>query len=727
MIRPDAMPSAIRSPGAISPCVKGGRFRPRSQGVRLRLVATVTATALLAACGGGGGGGAGIPAQPAPPPPSSETPSPPPAAPAPAPPPAPEAGSPEPIFFLASDTNPGNGTVELYRALDNGTDVRRLSDQFVDLGSRVLNFQVSPDGQYVAYIATTRSNRGPRLFVVPSDSGTPVAVSPDLTPDPGKIYPSVYSFDWSPDSDRLVLAGNLSDPSVQAQEVFLVNIDGTGFEKISGGIRNPAVVEVRNPQWSADGRYILQEVADFELRYFDSKATNSGGARFPHALNVHEVGGAPRNSVRLITTGAIEHVALSPNSNLVCIAGTKDRATEIYLSDLSSGAANDRQLSSAELATDELCRWSRDGSKVAFVEGRRLNELTDLVTVSVIDGQDPGTPSLVHRAGHSIRDFSFGPTSNDLAILQKSTADGPQEIWRTSGGGSLRVSGPLASGETIDRFRWSANGEQIAYLKETAVGFFDLMTVGGLNVSAISGTLSARDFTWSADSDTLGFTAASTADGEMADGLFAIELENEARSSVTGANFREFKDAAYTEKGDGGVPIGLIVGQPIAPTPPPVSTDRPTAVTINSIEVLGFSELNWEGRHWDSGNATTRKPDIRVGIANANCGALGSNFVSEVVRNADYTGTYSFEKGTEDGPGTSLPLSYKFEDFCMDINLRDSDVGDFDFTGFEAGADYIAGFRYDPAEHWREGETTAVVRVNADRGTQFRLNVTYSY
>lgn len=87
-------------------------------------------------------------------------------------------------------------------------------------------------------------------------------------------------------------------------------------------------------------------------------------------------------------------------------------------------------------------------------------------------------------------------------------------------------------------------------------------------------------------------------------------------------------------------------------------------------------------------------------------------------------GTYTFQRGAERGPDTNLPQTYSFKDFCMDIQLRDEDVDDFDL--FESGSDLISLSHYRPAEGWREGETSSVILHN-NQGTQFRLNVTYDY
>jgi len=126
--------------------------------------------------------------------------------------------------FIASDTETMNGDVKLYSVDDDGANLRLLSENIASNGA-----QVTPEP--------------PRVI--------------------GSQPPSVFSFDWSPDSQRLVMAGNLENRNTIAQEIFVVNADGTGFEKISGGIGEPPRVEVRNPQWSPDGQFIIQEVARF--------------------------------------------------------------------------------------------------------------------------------------------------------------------------------------------------------------------------------------------------------------------------------------------------------------------------------------------------------------------------------------------------------------------------------------------------------------------------------
>ena len=83
----------------------------------------------------------------------------------------------------------------------------------------ILDFAVSPNGQWAAYTSNVRSTSDVDLYVVSTSGGTPVRVSRTRTTLGGRVA----SFDWSPDSTQLTYAGNLGGGSLSnlnAKEVF---------------------------------------------------------------------------------------------------------------------------------------------------------------------------------------------------------------------------------------------------------------------------------------------------------------------------------------------------------------------------------------------------------------------------------------------------------------------------------------------------------------------------
>ena len=71
-----------------------------------------------------------------------------------------------PVVFSADKDS--DGTVELYASFSDGTEIIKLSGTMV-AGGNVVDFKVSPDGIYVAYVADQDTNNVFELYVVPVD------------------------------------------------------------------------------------------------------------------------------------------------------------------------------------------------------------------------------------------------------------------------------------------------------------------------------------------------------------------------------------------------------------------------------------------------------------------------------------------------------------------------------------------------------------------------------
>ena len=79
-----------------------------------------------------------------------------------------------PVVFIGDKNT--DGVDELFAALDDGTDIIKLSGTLV-AGGDVIAYAVSPDGLLVAYLADQDIDNRFELYVVPADGGTALKVS----------------------------------------------------------------------------------------------------------------------------------------------------------------------------------------------------------------------------------------------------------------------------------------------------------------------------------------------------------------------------------------------------------------------------------------------------------------------------------------------------------------------------------------------------------------------
>lgn len=98
---------------------------------------------------------------------------------------------------------------------------------------------VSPDKKWVAFV-----NLQGEVAVVATQGGAARVLAQTRLPSDAVSRPQ-----WSPDS-KLVIFGALFEARQKGNGVFVVNVDGTGFKKLTSGF---------NPRWAPDGKRVFFE------------------------------------------------------------------------------------------------------------------------------------------------------------------------------------------------------------------------------------------------------------------------------------------------------------------------------------------------------------------------------------------------------------------------------------------------------------------------------------
>jgi len=469
-------------------------------------------TTVLVACGGGGsGGGPGI--NPPPPPP-------------------PVVRTPQMMAYSAADGVSGNGLTELYALADDGTSERILSADPASTTAEIKLFKISPDGQWIAYV-TNPSVISDVLYVVPIDGSTPpVRVSRDRSLTNSRVR----SFQWSPDSAQLVYAGNLGDGSVFNQfvsEVFLVNRDGTGDAKVSGAIGDPASVEVRNPQWSPDGRYIVQEVAGF---------SGQQGAANAFAINIYDTTAGSANSRRLVTSNTLlKNVHWSADSTRLSYTADQEMTTVYFGYAIGvDGSGNVRVTDNGEFNSDS--RWSPTGARLAYLDHPSQPFPSDLVVSTATSGALDTVLVFLSPNGREVFDYEWSPDGTRIAYTSNEAIENTRELYVINADGSgaaTKVSGPQTATSDVFEFAWSPDGNSIAYLADQDTnGVIDLYVsnVSGNSNSWISMGLSGEevvDFGWSDDSERIAFSTGPEGRTPQPDKLYAVQPNGSGRTEIS--------------------------------------------------------------------------------------------------------------------------------------------------------------------------------------------------
>lgn len=208
----------------------------------------ITSSLLIAGCGGGGGGV--------------------------------EPRRPETLVYLNADRT------QLMAAPDDQSLMPKLlsGTPFTEIS----HFVVSPDGEYVAYIADQDVNGQMDLYVAEIDGVAPLKLT-RFNHD----YADVADMKWSPDSSRLAFRAD--DTGFDGRMIlYSVNVDGSRLLETAYMDNYMSSVFVDDQyQWSPDGNYLAWVLDEPTYRQFSLWSLDMrGGAQATAGNSVHMVGNA---------------------------------------------------------------------------------------------------------------------------------------------------------------------------------------------------------------------------------------------------------------------------------------------------------------------------------------------------------------------------------------------------------------------------------------------------
>ena len=272
------------------------------------------------------------------------------------------------VFTAAKDVA---GRVELYASFDDGREIIKLSADLVS-GGNVVDFKISPDGIFAAYVADQKTDQVFELYVVPVDKNfgdRAVKVSGFFMAGDGikEISPGDYAFEWSPDSSRVAY---LADQRVAGViELFSSEPSGSNNARLS---QLPATDrEVEEFKWAPDSRQIAYR-ADQEINDVADLYTTS-----------------PTELISLRITSGLgpgqqtAEFNWAPNSSRIAFIADKTAPGLFQLWTTSPNDANNVLVSGSLLnPSSEVVEfaWAPDSSLIAYIADDENDEVFELFT-----------------------------------------------------------------------------------------------------------------------------------------------------------------------------------------------------------------------------------------------------------------------------------------------------------------------------------------------------------
>jgi len=386
-----------------------------------------------------------------------------------------------PVVFTADkDTD---GTVELYASFNDGTEIIKLSGTMV-VGGNVVDFKVSPDGIYVAYVADQDINDVFELYSVPVDkttTETAIKISGAMAGNGLKevvVGSGDYFFAWAPNSSRV---GYIADQNAAGVfELFSSTPDGSDNVQVSGAL--VAGGDVLDFEW-APASALIAYVADQDTDNKQELYVSPADSNTPNILvSGPAMGGS---GIRLISEGVYDF-AWSPDSAWLAYIADQILASKFELFTARPDGTNNVQVSGPLDSNRDVDAfdWSPQSDRIVYRANQNFVDALELYTVY------PNIPLSSQRVtsgfgpGESTRQFAWSPTiinlEQKIAFIADKSITGLFQLYTTSPNNSNNILvSSLTPAGNVNEFAWAPNGELLAYRGETrTVGVDELFTTG---------------------------------------------------------------------------------------------------------------------------------------------------------------------------------------------------------------------------------------------------------
>lgn len=379
-------------------------------------------------------------------------------------------GPPLDLVMNANKEDPNS--FELFATSIDGSRIVKLSPEIEYAGNDVLDFSISPSGEYVAF--RMGHSMGVRLHVVSLKTFDVVEVSSFLGD-----FQGVSDYSWSSDNRYLAFIGE--QQGIAGTDLYTIRMHDLNRTQIN--VSKPTrVVPVRvvSFQWSPDASSIAY-IADEELdNKWELYATS------PEALYKRKVSGD-------LVTGSgsgISKFSWSPDGTLIAylVLQWVPFNTELYRSH-SDGTGQiklSNDLSGVEVEQESI-QWSPDGSLLQYLAYDPDNNTSNLFVVDR-DGAVNTRVSTNIPNGGRVRLAVWSPNGRYIAFVADVENDGIAELYTALPDGSginvMAINGNAVYWYPSEiEIAWSPDGAQLAF-----GGRMDVSDSTDLFISSADGT-----------------------------------------------------------------------------------------------------------------------------------------------------------------------------------------------------------------------------------------------
>lgn len=342
------------------------------------------------------------------------------------------------------------GAVDLMTVRPDGTGTVRINAPFVT-GQFVSRLQWSPDSTRIAFAANQDSMTTRELYVGPADGSSPsVRVSGPMVPG-GALAPDFVSFAWSPDSSRIAYRADQEQDALV--ELFVSTPDGLSNVRVSGALN----ANLEQFEWAPNSSriaYLADQDSPLQVELYTVLPDGTDGLRASAAP-------MPNSNVSAFQW--------SPLSNRLVYRADQDVLNQQWLYSVAptggavatlSGTVFDAGVGDFDVAPD--------GSRVAYLARQDNIFNPELYTVR-LDGTQNLRVSEEFTIDGFVESFLWNPSSASLAYRANIDNQNVFEIHVTGAmGGSVRVTGPSQSNQSVISYDWSSDGSTVVYIAPQA-------------------------------------------------------------------------------------------------------------------------------------------------------------------------------------------------------------------------------------------------------------------